>query len=290
MFGSSSQQGGQDRHAAYHECLGHLSRRGPNARSTGDRWHTCPTNNRDREPNKTMKDEFTNRLGAFRTTLDFLQAPANKPKWDGQPPLRFTSRVTEAVAAVAALAEFCQQQGAVIKGAAVDKKREEKELEDAAYVLGQAVGECCRGLGNAADAARCTFSKSAWRGMRDATLLANAREVIRIAEGLLAGASAAAAGECGITAASVAACKKEADDYEAVISAPQQAIAGRKATTAQMRDRFNAVEALFASLDGLVEQFADKIFVAAYHAARAIRDNGGGPGAEPVSAPPAPPP
>jgi hypothetical protein len=86
--------------------------------------------------------------------------------------------------------------------------------------------------------------------------------------------------ECGITAATVAACKKEADDYEAVISAPQQAIAGRKATTAQMRDRFNAVEAVFASLDGLVEQFTDKTFVGGYHAARTVRDLGHGPGAD----------
>jgi len=125
--------------------------------------------------------------------------------------------------------------------------------------------------------------------MRDAALLANAREVIRIAEGLLAGTQAAAAAECGVTAASVAACKKEANDYEAVISAPHQAIAGRKATTGQMRDRFNAVEAIFASLDGLVEQFADKTFVAAYHAARTVRDNGGGPGAEPAPPAPAPP-
>lgn len=237
-----------------------------------------------------MKDEFTNRLNAFRTTLDFLNAPANKPKWDGQPPLRFISRVAEAAEAVAGLAMFCQQQGAVIKGAAVDKAREEKELEDAAFVLGQAVAECCRGLGNAADAARVAFSKSAWRGMRDAALLANAREVIRLAEGLLAGTHVAVAAECGISAASVAACKKEAGDYEAVISAPQQAIAGRKATTAQMRDRFNAVEAVFASLDGLVEQFPDKVFVAAYHAARVVRDLGHGPGGEAPPAPPVPPP
>ncbi|HBJ84008.1 MAG TPA: hypothetical protein DDZ88_09100 [Verrucomicrobiales bacterium] len=126
--------------------------------------------------------------------------------------------------------------------------------------------------------------------MRDAALLANAREVIRVAEGLLAGADTATAAECGITAATVAACKKEADDYEAVISAPQQAIAGRKATTGQLRERFNTVEAVFASLDGLVEQFPDKTFVAAYHAARIVRDLGHGPGTEPTPAPPAPPP
>ncbi len=234
-----------------------------------------------------MKDEFTNRLGAFRTTLDFLNATANKPKWDGLPPLRFTSRVAEAGTAVAALAEFCQQQGAVIKGAAKDKAREEKELEDVAFVLGQAVAECCGGMGNEADAARCDFSKSAWRGMRNAALLSNAREVIRIAEELLAGPHADVAAECGITAASVAASRKEADDYEAVISAPQQSIATRKALTAELRARFNAVEKVFTSLDGLVEQFSDKTFVAGYHAARTVRDLGHGPGAEP---PPVTPP
>lgn len=227
-----------------------------------------------------MKDAFTNRLGAFRTTLDFLQVPANKAKWDGQPPLRFTARVTEAVTAVAALATFCQQQSAVIKGAAMDKAREEKELEDEAFVLGQAVVECCGGMGNEADAARCDFSKSAWRGMRDAALLANAREVIRIAEELLAGPHAAVAAECGISAVSVAACKKEADDYKAVLTAPQQSIATRKALTAKLRERFNAVEKVFTSLDGLVEQFTDKTFVAAYHAARTVRDLGHGPGAD----------
>jgi hypothetical protein len=237
-----------------------------------------------------MKDEFTNRLGAFRTTLDFLNATTNKPKWDGVPPLRFTSRAAEAGTAVAALAEYCQQQSAVIKGAAVDKAREEKELEDEAYVLGQAVVECCGGMGNEADAARCDFSKSAWRGMRDAALLANAREVIRIAEELLAGPHAAVAAECGISADSVAACKKEADDYKAVLTAPQQSIATRKALTAKLRERFNAVEKVFNSLDGLVEQFPDKTFVAGYHAARTVRDLGHGPVTEPTPAPPAPPP
>lgn len=54
-----------------------------------------------------MKDEFANRLGAFRTTLDFLQVPASKQKWDGQPPLRFTVREVRAGTAPAALAVFC---------------------------------------------------------------------------------------------------------------------------------------------------------------------------------------
>jgi hypothetical protein len=234
-----------------------------------------------------MKDEFTNRLNAFRTTINFLLHPDQKPKWQGQPPLRFAQRTAEAATAVQALAEFCQKQGSVITGSAEDKAREEKELEDAVHVLGQAVGECCSSLGNEADAAKCAFSLGQWQKMRDATLEANAREVIRIAQAVL-GSHPAEAAECGITAAAITACTKEADDFFAIITAPQQAIAGRKALTTLLRDRFNAVEAIFARMDALVDQFPDKVFVAGYKAARIIRDQGHGPSA-PDTLPPAPP-
>ena len=99
------------------------------------------------------------------------------------------------------------------------------------------------------------------------------------------GAHPAEAADCGITAASIAACIQEADDYEALITSPQQAIAGRKGLTLQMRDRFNAVEAIFASMDGLIDQFPDKNFVEAYKAARVVRNLGAGPG-EPQPPPP----
>lgn len=233
-----------------------------------------------------MKDEFTNRLGAFRTTLDFLNQPANKLIWQGQPPARFGSLVTQASAAVDALAAFCQEQSAVITGAAQDKKREEEELEIAAHRLGQAVAECCNGVGNHADAARCDFTLSKWRQMRDAHLLANAREVVRIARALLAGPHAAEAGECGITTVSVDTCENEANDYAALIAAPQQAIANRKGHTTLLRDRFNEVEAIFDRLDSLVIQFPTPAFIAGYRAARTIRDLGRGPGNGEEPAPP----
>jgi hypothetical protein len=236
-----------------------------------------------------MKDEFTNRLDAFRTTINFLFHPDQNPKWNGQAPLRFAQRTAEAASAVNALALFCQQQGSVITGSAQDKAREEKELEDAAYLLGQAVGECCGALGSEADAAKCTFSLGQWQKMRDATLLANAREVIRIAQ-LVLGSHATEATDCGITAAAIAACTKEADDFQTIITAPQQAIAGRKALTALLRDRFNTVEAIFARMDALVDQFPDKVFVASYKAARIIRDLGHGPATQEPTPPPAPQP
>ena len=230
-----------------------------------------------------MTNEFTNRLDSFRTTLTFLDQPANRALWFNQAPVRFTTRVAEAQDAVAALAEFCRQQETIITGAAEDKAREQAELEVAAHALGLAVAECSRTLGNETDAAKAEFSLSTWRRMRDATLLATSRQVILLAQGLLTGQSATAA-ECGITSATIASTTKEADDFEAIINAPQGAIAGRKAFTALMRDRFNAVEAIFTSLDNLVVQFPNAVFVQGFNAARITRDLGRGP-SEPIATP-----
>lgn len=233
-----------------------------------------------------MKDIYTNRLDSFRTTLAYLDQPANRALWFNQPPARFTSRVAEAQTAVITLAEFCRQQETIITGAAEDKAREEAELEAAAYSLGLAVAECSRSLGNETDAAKAEFSLSAWRRMRDATLLATARQVIQLAQGLLS-TQATASAECGITAALIASTSKEADDFETIINTPQSAIAGRKAMTALLRDQFNAVEAIFGSLDNLVVQFSNTVFVQGYQAARITRDLGHGPG-EPPAPPPTP--
>lgn len=233
-----------------------------------------------------MKDSHTNRLGAYRTTLDYLNQASNKPIWQGQPPARFGTLVTQATEAVDALAAFCQEQSAVITGAAQDKKREEEELEFAAHRLGQAVAECCNGIGSHADAARCDFTLSKWRQMRHEHLLANAREVIRIARALLAGPHAAEAGECGITTASVDTCENEANDFAAIIAAPQQAIANRKGHTTLLRARFNEVDALFDRLDSLIIQFPAPAFIAGYRAARTIRDLGRGPSRDNEPTPP----
>jgi hypothetical protein len=136
---------------------------------------------------------------------------------------------------------------------------------------------------------RCP-GKSGGCGTLRLFLLANAREVIRIATSLLAGPHATAAAECGITGAGITACQEEVDDFAAVISAPQQAIAGRKALTGLLRDRFNTVEAVFTRMDGLVEQFTDTVFVAGYRASRVVRDLGHGPGTGEANVPTPPPP
>ncbi len=231
-----------------------------------------------------MKDIFTNRLDSFRTTLTYLDQPANKAVWFNQPPARFTNRVAAAETAVANLAEFCRQQETILTGVAEDKAREEAELEVAAHALGLAVAECSRALGNETDAAKAEFSLTAWRRMRDATLLATAQQVILLARGLLS-SQAIAAAECGITTAAITSTAKEADDYEAILTLPQGAIAGRKALTAMTRDQFNSVEAVFSSLDNLVVQFPNPVFVKGYQAARITRDLGHRPGVLPAPPP-----
>jgi hypothetical protein len=221
-----------------------------------------------------MNANFTNRLDSFRTTLAYLAQPVNRSQWHDQAPTRFTQRVTDATAALTALADFCQQQSSVITGNAADKEREQAELEQAAHRLGNAVAECCRATSNETDAAKADFSLSRWHQMRDAVLLLNAHEVIRLAQGLLTAPAPALATSCGITPERIAATQKEAADFEALIASPQQAIAARRAYTSLLRDRFNVVEAHFTSLDNLIDQFPSAPFVEGYKASRITRDLG----------------
>lgn len=61
-----------------------------------------------------MKDEFTNRLGMFDTTLLNVNTAANKAVWFEKDPLIFTAKITAAAAAVAELRKFCTKQSADI--------------------------------------------------------------------------------------------------------------------------------------------------------------------------------
>lgn len=220
-----------------------------------------------------MKDAYTNRLNAFRATLTFLHEPESERIWKDKTPLRFGKRVLEAKNSVAVLADFCKAQASQISGVAADKAREEEELEDAAYLLGQAVAVCCRELGNETDAAKVDFSQTDWRRMRDAILLSTARETIGIARKLLADHGEDAE-DCGISAETVNETEREANEFEGALGAPRVAIGERRALTAALRDRFNAVEAIFRKMDGLVGQFRNDVFIDGYFAARSVVDAG----------------
>jgi hypothetical protein len=239
-----------------------------------------------------VKDEFVNRLSMFQTPLGTLNSTGHKPTWFNQPPLAVTTKVAQAVTALADLEAFVAQYGADITGAAADKKREEEELEVAAYRLGSALAVWFRDQNDETNAATVDRPLSGWRRLRAQTLLEATRLTRDLAQAVVSGPQAAAAADYGITPAAVTALSGEIDDYAAVITAPQQSIAQHKALTQQARARFNAVEAIFISLDSLILQFAStpagRALIAAHQASRVVRDLG--PGPSPTPTPPPPPP
>lgn len=241
-----------------------------------------------------MKNELTNRLGMFDTSLGNLNTPVHKLIWNGQAPLVFTTKVADAVTAVAGLREFCRKQGIDITGAALDKEREGKEAVVVAHKLARALVTWFRDQADETNAAKVDFPESGWRRLRDQIMVDTGRLVRDLAQGVVAGPDAAEALTYGITAAAVASVNKEVEEYAAVVSAPQVSIADRKGLTEQLRIKFNEVELKFVGLDDMILQFGDgaagQNFVAAHKAARIVRDlGGGGSSPTPPPAPPTPP-
>ncbi len=244
-----------------------------------------------------MKDEFTNRLGMFDTTLLNLNTTANKAVWLDKDPLVFTTKVATATAAVVELRKFCTKQSTDITGAALDKKREGDEAVAVAHKLSRALVTWFRDQNDATNATKVDLQESGWGRLRDLEQVDQGRLVRELAQGVVAGPKSAEAAAYGITATAVTALNKEVEEYAAVVSAPQLSIADRKSLTQQMRDRFNAVEALFVALDDLILQFnateAGRALIASHLSARIIRDLGAAPGAPeapaPAPEPPTPP-
>ncbi len=231
-----------------------------------------------------MTDEFRNRLGMFNTALGTLNSPQYKPTWENQAPVIFTAKVAQAQTAYNDLVEFTTKHSEDITGAAKDKKREEAELENAAYTLCETLLDWFTDQADETNAAKVDRSLSAWQRLPDAELVAQAKIARGLAQAIVEGPDATAAADYGITAAEVAALSGEIDDYDQVISAPQHGIAGRKSLTQQYRPRFNDVEAKFKSLDRMILRFnkteAGRALIAAYQASRVIRDLGSGGGSD----------
>ena len=141
-----------------------------------------------------------------------------------------------------------------------------------------------RDQGDEENAAKVDLTLSGWRGLRDQQLLEKSRLVHQLGEAVTGGPDAEAAAAYGITTEALAKLKKETDDYDAVITAPQQAIAERTARTQQLRQRFNAVESQFQVFDRPIELFRatpeGRDMIAAWQASRVIRDLGHGPSSQ----------
>ena len=124
--------------------------------------------------------------------------------------------------------------------------------------------------------------------MRDETLLQTARALETKAGAI---ALTPAGTQYGITAERVAGLKKEADDYEALIVSPDEAISRRVASGKKVHGAYTALDDKLDEIGDLLlalrRTAAGAELVAAYEVARSINDRGRRPGEDPE--PPIPP-
>ena len=239
-----------------------------------------------------MNDYYLNRINMGRKVFACLDAPDHEPLWKNQPPLRLTTAVAEARVLMTNFENLANTLSQSTTGSAADKAREERELEIAAHELGRLVVHCCRAAGDEASAATFDRSLTSWRRMRDETLLQTARALETKAGAI----SLTPAGtQYGITAERVAGLKKEADDYEALIVAPDEAISRRVASGKKVHGAYTALDDKLDEIGDLLlalrRTAAGAELVAAYEMARSINDRGRRPGEDPETpTPPAPAP
>jgi hypothetical protein len=238
-----------------------------------------------------MNDEFVNRLDAFTRSFDVLALPEYLPIWKDKPPVMFTTKVDEAETMVSTLREAQKNHEKGISGATEEKDREETELEVAACALSHALWLYYMDHKQETEAASFDMEISDWMALRDQKLLATSQLVIDAASALAGSADAVVVAEAekyGITPAAVASLTKERGDYDAIVNAPGVAISVRKALTRGFRPAFALVDKKFVEIEKLMPQFgttdAGKAMIAAWKAARRIKDLGHGPQEEEATA------
>ncbi len=202
-----------------------------------------------------MNATFTLRLKAFNRALAVLDLPEHVAIWKDQAPLIFTAKKSEAAVMTAALAEAAKKLEAESGGLTDEKQREETELEEAAFILSQALLLWLRDQNQESEAAEVAFSKSAWEDLRETQLLAKSQRVIDLVTGVTNGTRAEAAAAYGITAEELMKLKKERMDFALIVSEPGVAQSLRKALNKSLRPAFALVEMKFKELDSLILQY-----------------------------------
>lgn len=231
-----------------------------------------------------MKNEYANRQNMHLAVLALLADPAHQPAWKDKAPVIFTTRAAALRTKVDGLTTLISGQTADTTGHAADKDREEQELEDCAHEIGEALGDWFEDQGRQADAAPVALALSGWQELRDAELIAKARLLHQKLTAALA-TDAASLAEYGLDAADATLLAKETADYEKLVATPAAAISGRHALTLALRPDFRDVSELLGKMDRIVLRFRKTPpgarFVAAWNAARIIRDLGQSAPAEP---------
>lgn len=240
-----------------------------------------------------MNDRIVNQLNMARRALACLNKTEHALIWTGVPPLVFSTKVATAGARLTEAEALAQAQTRATTGSAQDKAREEAELETICHTLGSALVACCLDRDDAAGAAPFDISLTAWRALRDETLLQRAEDLAAAIAALLV-ADAPGAATYGLVPASHTSLLDETADYRAFIVAPDTAIGERSTNTRALATKVRELLAAFAPIDRLILQYkttaAGEAFVSAYFNARTIIDRGHGPAPEdPPAPPPAPP-
>jgi len=227
-----------------------------------------------------MNIELDLRLKAFNRSLGVLDLAEHVALWKDKAPVVFTTKHDEAASMTAALEDAAKKQEAGLGGVVEEKDREEAELEDAAFVVAQALLSWFNDQKQETEAGEVDFAKSAWQGLRDQQLLTKSQRVIDLAKAVTGGTKAVDAAKYGIIAEAVAELTKERKDYDDIVNEPGVAQSVRKALTKGFRPAFNLVEKKFKELDGLIIQFgktdAGKGMIAAWKDARVQKGQNGG--------------
>lgn len=235
-----------------------------------------------------MNDRIVNQLNMARRALDCLNKPEHSALWAAVPPLIFGTKVTAAGNLLTEAEALAQKQTRATTGTTQDKAREEKELEDICFTLGNALVSCCLDAADAAGAAPYDIPLSAWRALRHEALLQRAEDLAAAIAATIA-ADPVTAASYGLDTLSHSRLLSETSDYRALIVAPDTAIGERAAATRALAAKVKELLAALLPIDRLIIQYqtppAGEAFVAAYFAARTTYDRGHGPVPEPTAPP-----
>lgn len=231
-----------------------------------------------------MDDRLINRLESYRARVFCLDKPHHVAIWKDQPPLAFTRQVDEVRTLIHEMNDAGGKQSAGIGGVTIQKRRERRELEEAAWVLGGAITAYAREDRNETLATRHHRSRSAWRRLRDQALLGAAGVLADDARALVDPAAGAApvtialAAEYGIDPDSVAAFESERDDFRQWIAASTVARLDRRELGRRLIRIDRAIRQKFAQLESLLPLFGatpeGKVFLATYRASKQVIDRG----------------
>lgn len=216
-----------------------------------------------------MHDEFDNNLAMARRVKSYLEAPENKPIWENQPPLRFTTRAVELYPAIDDFAALAARQSTPARGSADQQNIHEKALEDAAHPLANALREYYLDNARADEAAEWDLSLSDWRRMREQALLGKAQRL----HDQIRAVGAGEGGPYGMSDAARTNLDEMIGDYAEAIGKPTEKRARKAADTASLRPAWRGVREILEAMDNLVVQFPAS-FSQGWFAARRIDDRG----------------